>query len=731
MCFWCKILLSFVAFVISLISFGQRAFNFNLEQNSKSNLLPDHWVKWGDYDVQKDSLFQFSGKFSVKITSFSSCDSFGCAAYKFDANFSGDSITLEAYMRYENVENGFVGLLLRIDGEAKILAFENMQSKSIKGSSDWTKYSITLPLSENSKVIYVGGILQGCGKAWFDNFKVLIDGTDIRNVEVKTEKIKAQLDKEFEEGSKFRIDNFDSIQINNLFKICKIWGFLKYNHPEIAKGNLNWDYELFRILPTVNSNNFDEEILNWIKSVGKLNHKNKSKLIENKDEIKVMPSLVWINDESFLTPKISKELCRVNNIIKEKTNYYVEIDPLIGMPIFKNESAYPEMNWGDTGYKLLSLFRYWNMIEYFYPYKYLINENWDEVLKKFIPIIIDSEDELTFKLSLLTLIGKLEDSHAKIWSDNTLNNYFGKQTPPLKIKIIDNKVVITEIFENVNGELKIKTGDIINSINGVEINKVIQSKIEYCPASNLSSKQRDIAKLLLRTNESNLQLSISNEDTTFKVNLKTINFNKLDGLTRPTSSHLDLDGDIGYINAGALAKGEIDSIMTKFINKKGLIIDLRCYPSDFIVFSLAKYLMPESKPFAKVTVGNIDYPGLFTFGKNIKVGNVNKNYYKGKVVILINEETQSQAEYTAMSLKVIPFPIIIGSQTAGADGNLTSIVLPGNIRTTISGIGVYYPDGRETQKVGIVPDIIVRPDLISVKEKRDVVLEKAIRVLNN
>ena len=54
---------------------------------------------------------------------------------------------------------------------------------------------------------------------------------------------------------------------------------------------------------------------------------------------------------------------------------------------------------------------------------------------------------------------------------------------------------------------------------------------------------------------------------------------------------------------------------------------------------------------------------------------------------------------------------VFGSTTAGADGNVSTIILPGKIRTMISGIGVYYPDGTETQRVGIVPDVEVKPTI--------------------
>jgi C-terminal processing protease CtpA/Prc len=118
--------------------------------------------------------------------------------------------------------------------------------------------------------------------------------------------------------------------------------------------------------------------------------------------------------------------------------------------------------------------------------------------------------------------------------------------------------------------------------------------------------------------------------------------------------------------------------------------------------------MPKSTPFVKFTRGSIENPGLFTFSEPLNIGMENEDYYKGKVVILINEVSQSSAEYHTMAYRVHPNATVIGSTTAAADGNVSRFLLPGGINTMITGIGVYYPDGRETQRIGIVPDIEIK-----------------------
>ena len=140
--------------------------------------------------------------------------------------------------------------------------------------------------------------------------------------------------------------------------------------------------------------------------------------------------------------------------------------------------------------------------------------------------------------------------------------------------------------------------------------------------------------------------------------------------------------------------------------------------------------MPQNTPFVKFSRGSIEYPGLFVIDKGLlSVGGNNRDFYKGKVIILVNETTISQAEYTAMALRVAPKAAVIGSTTAGADGNVSSFSLPGGINTMITGIGVYYPDGSETQRVGIIPDIDIKPTIQGLKRNQDELLEKAVEII--
>jgi len=133
----------------------------------------------------------------------------------------------------------------------------------------------------------------------------------------------------------------------------------------------------------------------------------------------------------------------------------------------------------------------------------------------------------------------------------------------------------------------------------------------------------------------------------------------------------------------------------------------------------------------KLTLSNVNNPGEFTFAPAVEIPKTNESY-KGKLVVIVNEQTQSQGEYLAMAFKAGDNTTIVGSTTAGVVGNFfTHIYLPGAIQTPLPKVGIYYPDGTPTQRIGIIPDVWVEPTIEGIKAGRDEVLEAAINYLNS
>ena len=187
-----------------------------------------------------------------------------------------------------------------------------------------------------------------------------------------------------------------------------------------------------------------------------------------------------------------------------------------------------------------------------------------------------------------------------------------------------------------------------------------------------------------------------------------------------------LSKDVAYLKMSGVKLEEVKSYVDRASGAKGLIIDLRNYPSAFLVFALGGSFLDRETPFARITSADLSNPGAFYWRREVAIPPA-KPYYGGKVIILIDEVTQSSAEYTTMAFRASPRATVIGSTTAGADGNVSAIALPGGLRSMFSGIGIFYPDKRPTQRVGLVPDVELRPTIAGIPAGRDELLEEALR----
>ncbi|WP_339702021.1 S41 family peptidase [uncultured Marixanthomonas sp.] len=730
-----QILPFFIVITILVNCQAQKSEKYNLgfENQKEKNNLSDGWFKWGDYNLTIDSLSN-SGEKAGKITSDEAGSSFGSIAYKIPANYEGKTIKLEGYMKINDVKNGFAGLLLRIDGNGNALAFNNMQDQKLIGTKDWQKYSITLDYPKEAENIFIAGILSGKGEAWFDDFVLTIDGKNVETLkEVKKKLSKAQLDKEFDNGSLIEFSNLTSQNINALELLGRVWGFLKYYHPRIAKGNYNWDYQLFRFLPEYLKVKNDKErnniIMNWIDSLSQLEKCSKCKPTDEDAILK--PDLKWIDNQE---EDLKNKLLYIYKNRSQGKNYYIGMAPN-GNPDFKNENAYSNMPYPDDGYRLLSLYRYWNMINYFFPYKHLMDKDWNIKLREYIPVFLNAKNELEYEFAALRIIGDVQDTHANLWGGaNKIDEWKGVNYSPIHVRFIENQLVVTDYYnDELRSQVGLKIGDIITKINGENIEQIVKEKSKYYPASNIPTKLRDISADILRSNSNEIEIDYISEKS--KIQTKILKLYPNDSLNiyrwykkSNDQSYKMLDNNIGYVTLQNIKEDDITQIKKEFKDTKGIIIDIRNYPSTFVPFSLGSYFVSTSTPFVKITNGNVDNPGEFTFSRELKIPSKGKTY-EGKLIVLVNELSQSQAEYTAMAFRAGDNTTIIGSTTAGADGNVSAILLPGGLRTMISGIGINYPNGDETQRIGIIPDIEIKPTIEGIRAGKDELLEKAIETI--
>lgn len=545
--------------------------------------------------------------------------------------------------------------------------------------------------------------------------------------------LEREKEQNFDQGSGINFSSLSEQKIVDFAKLSKVWGVVKYYHPKVVSGDINWDYELFRVMPSILEDNSDVNsiLYEWVHTLG---NKNVSGDLEqqyqfSEDSIQLSPTTDWSKDEEYLGTDLSLELSMIlDSNISERKQAYVSFNGESPLPIMHNENPYTSMKFDDTGYRLLGLFRYWNIIEYYYPYKDVIGEDWDQVLLEFIPKMIDGSDYDSYFMTLAELTTRVHDSHVNLTGKNreSIIEYFGTYRLPVNFVEINNQIVINTVYNKCGLEV----GDIVLKVGENSIDELLEDRRKYISQSR-DDTSRNFFNALFRTHQKNMDVTVIRQGKTMNISA-TSNLQEINYFVYTKSQAME-NGEIYYINAGLLVDGEIDNIMKKWWNTKGLIVDLRNYPSSELDYKLAKYLIPSEKEFAKASLPNRAVPGEYYFEPLAtgKPKDTDDEIYKGKVVILINEHTLSNGEFTTMLLRKTENSIVLGRPTAGADGNVFRITLPGNIKTKISGVGIFDPEKKPTQRIGVQPDIRLDPTIEGIMEGRDEYVERAVELIKD
>jgi C-terminal processing protease CtpA/Prc len=547
-------------------------------------------------------------------------------------------------------------------------------------------------------------------------------------------------DHEFDQGSGLRLSNLSPVQIDNLVTLGRVWGFLKYYHPAVIAGKRHWDYDLFRVLPRVlaaPSRAAGSKVLNdWIDGLGKVLPCAPCAELATGD-LQFGPDVGWIGDHPILGTELSKRLTAIYERRRaNQSQFYVAIQPQTGQAVFRHELAYADQHFPDPGLQLLILYRFWNIVEYWYPYRDVIGEDWSKVLRDFVPRFAEAPDRDVYVQALMKLIATVHDSHANLWSSLDARPPVGPCRLPINLQFVGGELVVRGSLPGaVSSDSGLDVGDVIASLDGVPVPDLVDRWKPFYGASNDASARRDMALSFTQGPCGDVTVRVTRNEAPMEIRTRRINVEKFDEgavrrADRPGDTFQRLTPTVSYVKLSSIKLEDIPSIIDGSTGSHGLIVDLRNYPSAFVVFELGGHFVTETTPIVLFTMPDLNTPGAIHWGPTISLA-PKQPYFPGKIVILVDEFTQSQAEYTALALRAAPNSIVIGGATAGADGNIDPFLLPGRLNTTMSGIGVFHPDRRPTQRVGIIPDVRVEPTVAGIRAGRDEVLEAAIQTIDN
>ena len=401
------------------------------------------------------------------------------------------------------------------------------------------------------------------------------------------------------------------------------------------------------------------------------------------------------------------------------------------------ERAYTEMLYPAVEYRLLAAFRMWNTFHYFFPYKHLVGEDWGALLPTFVRRMESARDSLDYALAAAELAAHSRDTHVSALGP-VLHAHLGVAAPGVRLRIIEGVPVVVQLApDSVIAAPGVAVGDVVLAVDGEPAAARRARLAKYIAASTPQSLDNSVAGQLLRGPAgSTAVLSLRGRDG--KVREARVPRGGAWAWTRYFPSRRTepvlrlLPGNVGYADLERLTTAQVDSMFELFKDTKAIVLDMRGYPRG-TAWAIAPRLAPRdgigAARFRRPLVASPDSSEWTTYEFVQLIPATTRPRYRGRTVMLIDEQAISQSEHSGLFYEMANGTKFVGSPTTGANGDVTNFYIPGGIIVRFSGHDVRHADGRQLQRVGLVPDVPVKPTIAGIRAGKDEVLERALKYL--
>lgn len=469
----------------------------------------------------------------------------------------------------------------------------------------------------------------------------------------------------------------------NLETLCRVWGYAKYHHPVFCDTlcRVDVDSALFALLPKVvhaDRDTRNRHLLDWVRSLGAYtpNRVECEQTLAPYDLVETA-DLGWTADTVLLGGELSKLLQDLRYAERDE-NYYLRMGTMENGPGYhylslRNERSYPTPQM-DSGLNLLTLFRLWNVIEYYAPNRSLTLHPWDEVLSTYIPLMGVETDGRCFARLYMRLIRELNDGHAVA----PVEMLFGQRMLPVWPLQAEGR-----LFVGYSGDSALKRGDEVVAIDGEPISERLELLREYASRSNEASLRQALRYYGLCTRRDTAEVVRRRAGVCDTLRVATVPYGSVSPIYDPAQLAQPpfrlLTDSVGYIYAGTFSREHLAEVGQTLPRTRALIIDLRTYPQnmDFTLTALiSQSLRTEPVVAWQMVYPTLALPGLFFRQEQWLYEGFEEGAerctqpYKGRVILLVDEITQSNPEFQAMALQSCPQTLTIGSPTLGADGDI-------------------------------------------------------------
>jgi C-terminal processing protease CtpA/Prc len=385
--------------------------------------------------------------------------------------------------------------------------------------------------------------------------------------------------------------------------------------------------------------------------------------------------------------------------------------------------------------RILAAAKIWGAFHYFFAYKDLMDEDWDQDFVEFLPRFEAAQNARDYNLAISEMVVRVDDSHATVNSD-ALTSYFGEAPLPLRVRLIEKKPVVTRVMAEAKAA-GIVPGDIVVDVDHNNTAERANIQAKYISASTRAWLGDRVMQRLLNGPEGSMAtLTITSAGGQQKqVQLKRSNayVTELESEREGDVVRI-LPGGIGYADLNRLTRDGVDAMFDKFHDSKAIIFDMRGQAASGAETIAARLAREEGLPGTIINGPlallpdvpnreNLTQTSSYFFVQALPESK--RPAYPGKTVMLIDERTAGPAERTGLFCESANKTSFVGSPSAGAISDETNFAIPGGIVIGLSGRDIRHANSGQIQRLGIQPTVAVTPTINGIRRGRDEVLDKA------
>ncbi|HET9299796.1 MAG TPA: S41 family peptidase [Candidatus Polarisedimenticolaceae bacterium] len=375
----------------------------------------------------------------------------------------------------------------------------------------------------------------------------------------------------------------------------------------------------------------------------------------------------------------------------------------------------------DLDVRLADVVVAWNVFRHFYPYWEEAGVDWDSRLVPQLEIAYAAETGEAQRRVLQKLVADVRDGHGMV-TDPALE---AAGALPIKLRVLDGKLVVfaTSLLDQA------PVGAVVTTIDGVAAAQRLEAETQLASGTDQWRAWRATRAITECRGNATTQVALvtprgKKRQLALPCGRKGPDELRPDPVT-------ELASGTWYVDLTRAKMAEIEPVLPTLATAKGVVFDLRGYPTDAGA-GMLPYLLAEAENDRWMHVASITGPfgqvsGWESFGWNLDPATPR---LAGQRVFLTDGRAISYAESVMGYVKDRHLATILGGTTAGTNGNVVGFTVPGGCSIRFTGMRVTGHDGRTPHHLaGVRPDIPMEPTIAGIGERRDELLERATELI--